>query len=115
MWALGDPKTSVQVSAGGSIVCGPIDLSRIDLNRATLLLDRASGSGTLKVSGQLSHDGVNDFFELGDLITTVTTAAKVYDLSSLTANFGNYLTLTVTETGSASTANAKCYLMAKGV
>jgi hypothetical protein len=113
-WALGDPETDVTVGISTDIVCGAIDLAQIDLNNATLILIRNSGTGALKVSGQLSHDGQNDFYDLGDLITAVTTASKAFELSNASMVYGRYLTLTVTETGGAASATGKCYLMSRG-
>lgn len=113
-FALGDPQNAIEIAASGSVTSAPIDLSRIDLASATIVLARTAGTGTLKVSGAISYDGVNDLVPLGDLITAVTTTPKAFALTDSAFEYGAKLTLTITETGASAAATGRCYLTAKG-
>jgi hypothetical protein len=111
---LGDPSAGISVAAGASIVCGAIDLNDVDLSAATIVLERVSGTGTLKCSGSISVDGITTSFAIGDLITAVTTASKAYKLSDAGFVYGRYLTITVTETGGSAAAVGRCVFMGQG-
>lgn len=110
----GDPSAGISIAAGASLVCGAIDLNDVDLSAATILLERVSGTGTLKAAGSISVDGVTTSFALSDLITAVTTASKAYKLSDASFVFGRYLTITLTETGGTAAAVARCVFMGQG-
>lgn len=114
-WLCGDSETSISIAASGTLECAAVDLSQIDLSNASIILARASGSGTLKISGEVSPDGVSAKHALGDLITGVTTAPGIFELSAAAMDYGRYLIITVTETGGASAANAQCVFSAQGV
>lgn len=107
----GDPSAGISIAASGSLVCGAIDLQDVDINKASIILERVSGTGTLKASASITVDGVTTPFALGDLITAVTTASKAYKLSDAGFTYGRYLTITITETGGSSAAVARCVFM----
>ena len=111
---LGDPSAGISVAASASIVCGAIDLNDVDLSAATIVLERVSGTGTLKASATITVDGVTTPYALGDIITAVTTASKAYKLSDAGFVFGRYLTVTITETGGSAAAVGRCVFMGQG-
>lgn len=111
---LGDPSAGISVAANGSIVCAPIDLADVDLSAAVIVLERVSGTGTLKASATISVDGVTTPFAIGDIITAVTTASKSYKLSDAGFVYGRYLTITITETGGSAAAVGRAVFMGQG-
>lgn len=114
MHAIGDEETGLEVAAGGTLEGGPIDISRLDLSQSTIVLTRTGGTGTLKVTGEISFNGIDDKVSLGDLITAVTSASKAYKLSDSGFTYGHYLILTAEETASAATADARVTIMGVG-
>jgi hypothetical protein len=103
--AFGDGTVLLSMTSGSTIVSPPIDIRRAV--RAESSVRIVVGSGAVKVSAQVSRDGVNNLVSLGDLQTGMTAGNYVVNLSSLT-QYGHFVTLTITETA-ASTATVSGY------
>lgn len=95
---IGDGAANIAMTASSSIVSPPIDLTRCVRGKSSIKVIVASG--TVKVSASVSRDGINDLFSLGDLQTGMTAGTYSFALGSL-AQYGHFLTLTVTETAAA--------------
>ena len=110
----GDPETFLSVPAGASLECAPIDLDLADVQTGTLTLDVGAGSGMLKLSAEISADGVSGRVSVGDLITGVVDGSPaVFNLSDAAFSFSRYLIMTVTETGGVSPATARSVFQAQ--
>lgn len=95
---IGDGSVSVALTASGAVTSPPIDLRYAV--RAQSRLRLVVSSGTVKISAQVSRDGRQDFLSLGDLATGLTAGAHTILLSDL-AQYGHFVTFTVTETAAA--------------
>jgi len=113
-FVLGTPNDVVTVAASGSVVCGPIDLQRVDTSTGVIVLDVGGAGGSVKLTGQISHNGEDEAYTYpADLIAT-TTSGGVYKLSDSSFVYGRYLTVTATETVGSNAADVKVYFMAQG-
>ena len=98
----GDGGVSISMAISGTIVSPPIDLRYAVRSKSKIVV--IVGSGTVKVSGQISRDGVNNLYSLGDLKTGMTAGMHVIDLATDVLLYGHFLTLTCTETAGATAA-----------
>jgi hypothetical protein len=94
----GDGAANVAMSASSAITSPPIDLTACVRDKSVLRVIVASG--TVKVSASVSRDGINEMYSLGDLQTGMTAGSYAINLSSL-AQYGHFVTVTVTETAAA--------------
>lgn len=101
---IGDGGANVSLAASGTVVSPPIDLRRAIRSKSYLVI--TVGSGTVKVSAQVSRDGIRDMVSVGDLQTDM--AAGTYRISLDGWAYGHFVTITVTETA-ASTASVTGY------
>ena len=97
----GDGGVSIAMTAGGTIVSPPIDLTHAIRARSSLRV--VVGSGTVKLSASVSRDGINDLYSLGDLQTGMTAGSYTINMGSL-AQYGHFVTFTITETAAAAAA-----------
>lgn len=105
--AIGDGGALLSLAAAGTIVCPPIDLRRAVRGSSALYV--TVGSGTVKVSAQVSRDGVINPVSVGDLLTGMTVGVHRISLDGFA--YGNFITLTVTETaGGAATVGGHASL-----
>lgn len=94
---IGDGGANVSLAAAGTVVSPPIDLRRAVRSKSYLVVTVASG--TVKVSAQVSRDGIRDLVSVGDLQTGMT--AGTYRIALDGWAYGHFVTLTVTETAGA--------------
>lgn len=95
---IGDGSVSIAMTASSTLVSPPIDLRYAVRSQSYLRLVVASG--TVKISAQVSRDGRQDFFSLGDIATGLTAGVHTVQLSTL-AQYGHFVTFTITETAAA--------------
>lgn len=100
---IGDGTVSVALAADGTLTSPPVDLRYAVRAQSSVRI--VVDSGTVKVSAQVSRDGRRDFASLGDIATGLTTGVHTVQLATL-AQYGHFVTFTVTETAS-STASVQ--------